>query len=254
LRDDFLYCTNPKSCVRSKVGELEHFIKTVECDGFGERLIAQLYENGLVTEPADFYTLTKEELLGLERMGDKLATKLLRNIEDRKELDLDVFLRSLGIRELGKHASKILAGFGTLEKVRKLTEEELAGIHTIGEVIAREVVEGLKTKRPVIEKLLEHVRVKSAPAHKKEGALSGKSFLFTGSMVAMERKEAQKLVEEEGGTAAQSVTRDLDYLVVGDGGGAGSKLAKAEALKAKGGKVEIMKEKDFLKMIGWKEK
>jgi len=249
LRDDFLYCTNPKSCVKSKIGELGHFIKTIECDGFGEKLIEQLYENSLVTDPSEFYTLTKDQLMRLERMGDTLATKLLRNIEEKRGLDLDVFLRSLGIRELGKHASKILAGFGTLERVLKLDEEELSAIHTIGDVIAHEVVSGLKTKKSLIDRLLKQVKVRAAKVKKAKGALAGKSFLFTGAMLAMERKEAQRLVEEKGGEAAQSVTNDLDYLVVGDGGGAGSKLQKAEKLQKKGGKVKIVGEKDFLKMI-----
>lgn len=247
--DDFLYCTNSKSCVRSKVGELEHFIKTIECDGFGEKLIAQLYENGLVTDPAEFYELERDQLLRLERMGETLATKLLANIADRRELELDVFLRSLGIREVGKHVSKILAGFGTLKKVRALTEEELAGIHTIGEVIAKHVVEGLKAKKSLIEKLLKHVDVKDAPVKRMEGPLAGKSVLFTGALESMGRKQAQKLVEDAGGSTAQGVTKDLDYLVVGAGGGAGSKLDKAKKLKEKGGKVEIISEKEFIKMM-----
>lgn len=246
--DDFLYCTNSESCVTSKVRELIHFIQTVECDGFGDKLVAQLYENGLVTDASEFYSLTKEDLLGLERMGDTLAEKLLRNIDSRRELDLDVFLRSLGIRELGKHVAKILAGYGSLEKVLELKEEELAGIHTIGEVIAKYVVEGLKEKRPLIDKLKKHVKIRKG-AVKKKGALAGKSFLFTGTLLAMGRKDAQRMVEDEGGESAQGVTKDLDYLVVGDGGGAGSKLDKAKKLKDKGGKVEVISESEFLKMV-----
>lgn len=250
LRDDFLYCTNSKSCVKSKIGELEHFVKTIECDGFGVKLIEQLYENSLVTDPSEFYTLTKDQLLRLERMGDTLAAKLLKNIAERRELDLDVFLRSLGIRELGKHAAKILAEeFGTLDRVLKVTEEELSAIHTIGDVIAKEVVEGLKAKRPLIDKLRKHVKVKGTATRRRGGSLSGKSFLFTGTMLAMERKKAQHMVEEEGGNAAQGVTKDLDYLVVGDGGGAGSKLDKAKKLQKKGGKVEIISESKFLNMV-----
>ena len=93
------------------------------------------------------------------------------------------------------------------------------------------------------------MRVKQAPVTKKGGVLAGKSVLFTGALETMGRKEAQKVVEEEGGTAAQGVTKDLDYLVVGGGGGAGSKLDKAKTLKEKGGKVKIISEKEFLKLI-----
>lgn len=246
--DDFLYCTKPAACVRSKVGELEHFVKAVGIDGFGEKLVAQLYENGVVTDPSEFYDLTVDELLRMERMGETLAAKLVRNIDEHRRMPLDVFLQSLGIRELGKHAAKILAGFGTLEAVMSKDEEELSAIKTIGPIIAHEVVAGFEAKKELIAKLLKHVHVEAgAPVH--EGALSGKSFLFTGKLLAMERGEAQKLVEENGGTASLSVNKDLDYLVVGDGGGAGSKLAKAKKLEAKGGKVKVIGEKEFLKMV-----
>jgi len=247
--DDFLYCTNPRSCVKSKTGELEHFVKAVGIDGFGEKLIAQLYENSVVTDPSEFYDLTKDDLLRMERMGEKLAAKLIRNVEEKRRIPIDVFLESLGIRELGKHAARILAGFGSLKAIMSKTEEELSEIDTIGPVIAHEVVSGLEAKRPLIEKLVKHVRIEAAAAPG-EGPLAGKSYLFTGKLLAMGRGEAQKLVEENGGVAAQSVSHELDYLVVGDGGGAGSKLDKAKRLQEKGEKVKVIGEKEFLKMIG----
>ncbi len=251
LKDDFLYCTNPKSCIASKIAELEHFIKEIGCDGFGEKLIAKLYENGFVTDPAEFYTLTKDDLLQLERMGDVLATKLISNINEKRELTLEAFLRSLGIREVGRHVSKILGEYGDIKKVMALTEDELSAIHTIGPVIAREVVEGLKEKRALIEKLLKQVRIEKVKAKVKvEGVFAGKKVLFTGALLAMERKAAQELVEKAGGEAADGVSRELDYLVVGGGGGAGSKLAKVEKIIADGGKTKIITEKEFLKMAG----
>lgn len=250
LEEDFLYCTTPRECVQSKIGELAHFVKTVGIDGFGDKLLAQLYENGIVTDPAELYDLTADDLMPMERMGETLAAKLLANIAGRRRIPLDLFLQGLGIRELGKHAAKILAGFGTLAKVRQLGEGELSAIHTIGPVIAKEVVEGLKARRPLIEKLLERVAVEEGEAvAEKTGPLAGQSFLFTGKLLAMERGDAQKLVEERGGVAAQAVTKELDYLVVGDGGGAGSKLAKAEKLAEKGGKVKVITEGEFLKMV-----
>jgi len=250
LKDDFLYCTNSKGCMSKKIAELEHFIKTIECDGFGSKLIAQLYENQLVVDLADFYSLTKDELLQLERMGDVLAEKLIRNINARRELPLDMFLRSLGIRELGRHVAGILAeNYKTLNKVLSVKKEELAAIHTIGEVIADYVVDGLKEKRSLIDKLLREVKIKKAAASVEGGSLPGKKFLFTGGMISMDRKEGQHLVEENGGLIASSVSKDLDYLVVGDGGSAGSKLTKAEKLVKEGAKLKIIGEKDFLKLV-----
>lgn len=249
LQDDFLFCAEPAACAQSRVGWLSHFVKTVGIDGFGEKLLAQLSESGVVTDPAELYELTRDELLRMERMGETLAAKLLANVESRRRIPLGLFLQSLGIRELGRHAAKILARCGSLEKIMALTEEELSAIHTIGPVIAREVVEGLEGKRPLIEKLLRHVRVEEAQAEAAAGPIEGKSFLFTGALLAMERKAAEELVEEKGGSAAQSVTKGLDYLVVGDGGGAGSKLEKAKRLQQQGGKVKIITEKEFLRMV-----
>jgi len=258
VRDDFLYCSNKHSCRSAKMQELEHFMKTIECDGFGEKLIEKLYDNGFVQDPADFYALKKEDLLELERMGEILATKLIGNIQAKRDMPLDVFLRSLGIRELAKHASKLLAqNYGNLKKLQEVSEEELSAIHTIGPVIAREVVEGLKKKKSLIEKLLKHVRIVGATrrvaltgAGAETAPLHGKKFLFTGALLAMERGEAEKLVIDAGGEIASSVTKDLDYLVVGDGGGAGSKLDKAKKLQEKGGKVEILSEASWKEKIG----
>ena len=246
--DDFLYCTNPKRCVKSKVGEFAHFVKALEIDGFGEKLLEQLYEQGLVTDISEFYELTFDELLQLKRMGETLATKLLRHIQEKRKLSLETFLQSLGIREVGRQAAKLLVEYGDGEKIRSATEEELATLHGIGPVMAHEIVRGLKKKRKTIERLLKHVRLTHQPSTKK-GPLSGKSFLFTGTLASMQRKEAEDRVEASGGVMAQSVTKYLDYLVVGDEGGAGSKLTKAEQLVKKGGKVKIISEKEFLKII-----
>lgn len=247
--DDFLYCTNKQGCRKAKMEELEHFMRVIECDGFGEKLIEKLYDNGFVQDPADFYTLKKENLLELERMGEVLATKLIGNIQGKKELPLDLFLRSLGIRELAKHTAKILAQeFGTLDRILKISEEELSAIHTIGPVIAKEAVEGLKKKRPLIDKLLKQVRLsKTVVTQKTGGPLAGKKFLFTGSLVSMERSKAEKLVEEKGGEIASGVTKDLDYLIVGDS--AGSKLKKAQTLQSKGAKVQILSETELKQVI-----
>ncbi|MBN1283349.1 MAG: NAD-dependent DNA ligase LigA [Proteobacteria bacterium] len=247
--EDFLYCTNAKSCVRAKIAELGHFVKTVGIDGFGEKLLEKLYESGEVTDPADFYGLEAGDLLEFDRMGETLAAKLVRNVQAKRRIPLAVFLQSLGIRELGRHAAKMLEGFGSLERVLSLTEEDLSEVKGVGDVIAREVVQGLKKRRRLVDRLLRHVEIAAPEQAKGGGLLDGKSFLFTGKLLAMERSDAQGLVEEHGGEAADSVNNRLDYLVVGDGGGAGSKLAKAKKLAEKGGKVKIIGEKEFMRMI-----
>lgn len=249
--DDFLYCKNPKGCVQSKVGELIHFIQTIECDGFGEKLVERLYSSGLVTEPDEFYALTEDDLLRLERMGDVLAHKLISNISSKRELRLDVFLRSLGIRELGKNLSTILTRFGTLKKIRSLQTDELSSIHGVGDVIANEVISGLKNKGALVDRLLKHVRlIEGEKSLHHGGKFDGMVFLFTGGLSSMTRNDAARRVEEEEGRVASSVTNEVDYLVVGAEGGAGSKLEKAKKLAAKRGKIKIITERDFLKMLG----
>ncbi len=254
IQEDFLRCTNVSGCRRPKLSELEHFVKAIEIDGFGEVLIEKLYDNGFVEDSADFYTLTKENLLELERMGEILATKLIGNIQSRKEVPLHLFLQSLGIRELAKHSSKILVKeFGVLEKILKAGEAELSAIYTIGPVIAREVVAGLKSKRPLIDKLLKQIKVESQPRASHKGVLQGKTFLFTGKLAAMERGEAEKSVAEHGAEIASGVSKDLDYLVIGSEGyknrEKGNKWIKAEKVINQGGKVKIISEEEFFEMI-----
>lgn len=249
MRDDFLYCTNPKGCLRTKLGELSHFVKTIDCDGFGEKILEQLYVSELVVDAADLYALTVEDLLILERMGETLAEKLVRNIQAKRELPLATFLQALGIPELAHHTAAILAKLGSLDQILKVTEDDLIAMHSIGPAISQSVVAGLKEKHDLIRRLLKHITITAAP-RAESNKLGGKTFLFTGTMVAMERKQAQSLVEKNGGVIVSGVSKTLDYLVVGDGGGAGSKLPKAEKLIKDGAPLRVISESQFLKMLG----
>ena len=183
-------------------------------------------------------------------MGDKLANKLIRNVQERRKLPLDVFIASLGIREVGRQVAKLLAQhFGNFEKVRRASEEDLTAVETIGPIVAHELLSGLANKNDEIDRLLERIQVGHTRTGEPKGKLAGKKFCFTGQMAAMPRSDGQKKVEAMGATAVNSVTQDLDYLVVGSEGGAGSKLTKAEKLVEKGSSLKILQEKDFLKLI-----
>jgi DNA ligase (NAD+) len=252
VRDEFLHCTNPKGCRKTKLGELRHFVDVVEIEGFGDKLIEQLYDSGFVEEVYDFYTLSVDDLLSLERVGEILAKKLIGNIRSHRKVPLELFLRSLGIPELGKHVSGVLVkNYRTLKNILKVSPSELADIHTIGSIIAEQVVGGLKEKKEIIRKLLKHVQLVERQVAK-EGPLSGKSFLFTGKMAAMTRGEAEKIVESRGGEVAAGVNRDLDFLVIGSEGyrsqDKGAKWIKAESLIQKGADINIISEEKFLKM------
>lgn len=248
--EDFVYCSQPAACGSTQVGALKHFLDAIGCEGFGPKLLEQLVSAGLVSDAADLFALRVDDVIDLERMGETLATKLINNLAACRALPLDVFLRSLGIPELARQTSRLLANLGTIEQILALDEASLAELHGVGPKIAAAVVQGLRAQRRFIDKLRRHVSISARPAAMSQGPLAGKSVLFTGGLAAMERNVAQQLVETHGGRVASGVSKQLDYLVVGAAGGAGSKLKKAQGLIAAGGTpLQILSEAEFLAMI-----
>jgi DNA ligase (NAD+) len=222
-------------------------------------MLGELYDRGLVRSPADLYKLQVADLLPIERVGDKLAAKLVNEVAAHRTLPLEVFLRSLGVDELGKHVSKILAAeYRTLDAILAVSAEELASIHSIGDVIARAVPEGLKAARPLVDELLRFVSLApveealAAQATQGVGPLAGESFVFTGKMARLERKAAQQKVVALGGTTPDAVSKTTTYLVVGDDKSDGKKSTKektADKLVAAGAPLKIVSESDFLARI-----
>ncbi len=253
MEEDFLFCDRPEACTAATIGALAHFCKVVDIQGFGDKLLTQAHEAGLLNTPADLYTLTVEDLVPLERVGQKLAEKLVKEVDDHRRLPLTVFLRALGIKELGAHvAGEMARRYGTLPACRAATEEELAGIHTLGQKIAGAVVQGLAQQAPLIDALLAQVQVLYASAEEQGvagGPLAGQSFVFTGALVRMGRKEAQERVRAQGGLTPAGVVRELTYLVVGEGDSRkSSKQAKAERYIAEGAATRIIDEATFLRL------
>jgi len=192
-------------------------------------------------------------------MGETLAAKLVANVADRRTLDLAIFLRALGINDLGRSASRWIAdAFGSLAAVRAATADQIAAIHGLGELTANSILAGLEDRNAVIDALLEHVTVTDAlapvaGADENAGPWVGQKYLFTGALESMKRKEAQKHVQTLGGETPSGVQRDLTVLVVGDAdfarfqaGWRSSKLKKAEGYNNDGSAIEIISEKDFL--------
>ena len=254
--DEFLFCKLPETCRSATIGALAHYAKALDILGFGEKLLTQAHDRELLRTPADFYTLQAGDLLELERVGPKLADKLLKEVADHREVPLTTFLRALGAEELSHHASGILAdNFLTLERVRQATPEELEPLHGIGEIIARKVVDGLAEKSALIDALITHVTVLDhVPETQPTGAaapLAGLSFVFTGALEHMNRKEAQLRVKALGAEAPSGVSAKLTYLVVGGDPAAkkSGKQNKAEAYIAKGAATIIISEDDFIKML-----
>jgi len=249
---DFLSCAQPGSCRAARLGELEHYCTSVEVLGFGEKVLAAAYDAGLLQSPADLYGLTVEALSGLERLGEKSAINLVAQLQEKRSLPLPVFLRALGVPELGRHVAQLLADqYGTLERIRGVTVEELASLHSVGEVIARSVVEGLRERTALIDALLAHVSVAAGEAREQGGPLSGKSFVFTGRMASMDRKQAQAAVRALGADTPAGVSASLTHLVLGEekDGAESSKLKSARKHNGKGAQIELLDEAAFVALL-----
>jgi DNA ligase (NAD+) len=208
---------------------------TMDIDRVGEKLLWSLMQAGLVNDPADLYSLTKEQLVALDRMADKSAQNVLDSIEASKQRPLYRLIWGLNIRHVGEKAAQLLAAhFGSLDAIAAASEEDVNAIEGIGPTIARSIVDyfAMPEYRTVIEKLrAAGVRLQEDPSTAGEvvdGPLSGKSFVVTGRLVNSTRSQIESRIKSLGGAVMDSVTRKTDYLVVGED--AGSKLAKAQKL------------------------
>jgi DNA ligase (NAD+) len=252
---DFLYCTTPRTCPSAVIGQLSHFAATCDILGFGDKILDGCFRAGILKSPADFYTLKWEDLAKLERSGEKIAKKLVAEVEKKKSLDLRTFLRALGVAELGKHVSTLLADrYPTLDAVLALTEADLAGTHSIGDTIAHAVVTGLADARPAIDELRKHVTI-TVPVEPAGGGgakpLAGKSFVFTGKMLTLSRSEAEQRVRALGGAVLSGVSKSLTFLVQGQekDGGKSTKQKAAEKLAAAGEPIKVLSEEEMLAML-----
>ncbi len=258
---DFLRCPNNTGCPEQAIGRMEHYLKSVDVDGFGRAILEQLFKSGLARDIPDLYKLKAEDLMPLERMGEISANKLVNALNERNSLELSVFLQSLGIGNLGPFVAGILQReYGSLDSLRSQTSEDLANHFGIGKVTAEQIVSGLESNKVLIEALLEYItiQVPSSPETGADGAslpLAGKSFVFTGKLEEMTRAEAQRLVKAAGGSCPSDVVKDLDYLVVGgdelaENARQGNKLKKANKYNGEGASISIISEGAFMAMIG----
>ncbi len=256
---DFLLLDEPERCREVVVDRVKHFVDVVDAKGFGDKLLAQLFDAGMVRWPADLYRLDAGALAALDRLGEKSAKNLLATIESKRKLTLPVFLEALGLERVGATvAEKLAVTFHSLPKVRTASSKALADIDGIGPEIADAVVRGLSESAALIDALLEEVGiVKAERPSDTSHPLFGKSVVFTGGLAHMDRKSAQKRVQAVGGKTPSGVSAELDYLVVGDDGspllGAGERSSKhksADKLVAKGANLAIITEAQFLGLLG----
>jgi len=221
----------------------------MDIEGLGEKFIEQLLSLGLVSSVADLYSLTRDDLMKFERMGDKLAANLLAAIENSKQRDLGRFIFALGIRHVGERTAKSLAqAFGSLENLVTAPFDELVSIRDIGATVAQSIRTFFDNQGniAVIRRMRESGVSPAVEQKKVGGRFTGKSFVFTGALSRFTRDEARILVENEGGNAVGSVSKKTDYVVAGEE--AGSKLAKARELG-----VTVLTEEEFMELLGQME-
>ena len=231
------YCPNYRGCPPQVIGRLEHFVsrKAMNIQGLGEKILKKLYQAGLVKTFSDLYRLRPEDLRKLEGFAEKLPEKLLAEIQASRQVPYERVLYALGIRHVGETAAQKLAeAFPTIEALMAASEEDLASVHGLGEVIAKSVRAFLAEPENQLEiqALREAGLQFERKTRKHEGPLSGKRFLISGKLNGIPREALKNYIIAHGGIYASSISKNLDYLVVGEDMGP-SKRAKAEALGIK---------------------
>ena len=245
------FCPNETHCPPQVVGKMIHYVsrKALNIENLGSETIEQLYREKLIENVADFYTLKKEQLLPLERMAEKSAQNIIDGVEKSKQIPFEKVLYGIGIKHVGETvAKKLVKNFNTIEDLKNASVEELCQVEDIGEKIAISITEFFKNP----ENLLMIERLKNYGVQLEKGentnevlsnALEGKTFLFTGKLSLFTREQAEEMVEKHGGKNISAVSKNLNYLVVGEK--AGSKLKKAQDI----GTIEILDEQQFLDLI-----
>ena len=250
LCDDFgVYVyVNTKMNLPSGRETILHFASRgiMNIDGLGDALVNQLTDRGMVKNVADIYRLTKADLLQLERMGDKSAQNVLKEIEASKKLPLERVIYGLGIRFVGERTAQFLAEhFGSMDALMKAGEEELQQVAEVGPRIAKSIVEFFQEprNRELVEQLRKAGLTFIGKRKERGTKLAGKTFVLTGTLSHFTRDEAKKMIEDAGGRVSGSVSKKTDFVVAGED--AGSKLDRARELG-----VKVIGERDMQGLVG----
>ncbi len=244
------YCAN-KKCPAKNERYLEHFVSVFEIYEMGPKVLRRFKDEGLITDAADIFTLTKEDIAVLERFGEKSAENIVREINEKKKISFSRFLWALGILHVGEETARDLAthfvSFDKLVEVSHrsdLWEQEIESIENIGPAVSKSLKEFFNDKNNLhfIEKLKQNGVVIQKADKKLAGKFSGMTFVLTGTLSAMSREIAKEKILNLGGKVSGSVSKNTTYVVAGEE--AGSKLANAQKLG-----VKILSEENFLKML-----
>lgn len=245
-----LFCTNPR-CFAQEKECIIHFVskKAFDIDGLGEKIVEQLMNEGLIKNVADIFTLKQGDLEPLERFAEKSAVNLIQAIQTAKKVTLSRFIFALGIRHVGEEtAFRLAEEFGTIDRVMDVSLDELKKVSDVGPRVAGSIhkfFQGMESRKMIKELrkngvMIEKQKKKEA---KKQGKLSGKSFVLTGTLETLTRDEAKEKIRSFGGDISESVSKKTNYVVVGKE--PGSKFIRAKSLG-----VTILTGDKFLELLG----
>jgi DNA ligase (NAD+) len=245
------YCPNDKGCPPQIKGRMEHFIgrKSMNIEGLGPETIDQLFEKGMVKDPADLYSLTMEKLSAMERFGEKSAQNIIKGLEKSKQVPFKNVLFAIGIRYVGSTvADKLARHFKSIDRISAASYEELIEAPEIGDKIALSIIDFFKAAPNIdyIERLKKaglQFSIQETELKMESNLLEGKTFVISGLFSVFGRDELKEKIEKNGGKVVSSVSAKLDYLVAGNNMGP-AKLEKANSLG-----VKIISEEEFIKMI-----
>ena len=239
-----LLCKNP-SCPEKVKDEILNFIRKVGIENLSDKRLVELIESGLVRDIPSLFDLTSEKLMELDKVKDKLATKIVQSISDDKNMELVTFLSSLGISggAYNKCEKIVHNGYDSWEKIKSITPEKLVEIESFAEKSSQDFFNSLQEKLPLAEMLLKKgVKLKKS-TFKSDTQISGKKFCITGSL-SMKRSDLQKMIKENGGIAVSSVSSATDFLITNDKESSSSKFKKANELN-----IPILSEAEFVSML-----
>ena len=242
-----LRCGNT-SCTKQIKGRLKHFCSkgAMDIDGLGEKVINQLVDEGLLDSISSIFSITEQNLLSLERFGEKSSSNLISAIKRSKKTSFSKFVYGLGIRNVGEHIARLLERNyeGNIKKFRCASSDELEQIEGVGPIVANEIVEFWSNQSNciMVDECFVAGLVIEETTNDLSKKLSGKTVVFTGSLKTISRKSAKEEIQKLGGRSPSSISKNTDYLVAGPG--AGSKVNKAAELG-----ISIISEEDFLSLI-----
>jgi DNA ligase (NAD+) len=240
----FTKCPN-RDCPERRWQLLKHYVAAMDVEGLGEKQVKTLQDAGLVRTAADYYRLTKEQLLELEGVGEVSAENLLRSIESSRERSFGIVLFAIGIEGVGFVTGRSLAQqFRSIDKLLAATPEEIAQTPGIGPIVAQLIADQLADEqmRSLIDELRPYLRFETEGAPPGEGVLNGLTLVLTGTLPDLTREQATERILAAGGRVTSSVSKNTDYVVAGEA--AGSKLEKAERLG-----VPVVGEEGLLELL-----